>query len=117
VAGQRAPAGATAGGGGAGRQRGPGGVRPRYADHEVDQKLPSPPRAGPGHDEHDHGGPPPKAATQLLKIVFLGVATGLAVSTLIGLWMALQNRLRRRTNLILLAIGLLLPLLLIIGLT
>ena len=49
--------------------------------------------------------------------MFLGVATGLAVSTLIGLWMALQNRLRRRTNLILLAIGLLLPLLLIIGLT
>lgn len=83
-----------------------------------DQKLPEPPHAEPGHDDHDDGPPPPpKAATTLLKIAFLGVAAGLVVSTLLGLWMAFLDRLRRRTNLILFGAGLLLPVLLVIGLT
>jgi hypothetical protein len=86
-----------------------------------DQKLPSPPRPGPAgareETKHHHDDEAPaNPATPLLKIVFLGVATGLTVSTLIGVWMALQDRLRRRTHLALLAVGLLLPLALIAAL-
>lgn len=87
-----------------------------------DQKLPAPPRAEPkaskaaagGH--HDGHKAAPKPATLLLKIVFLGVAAGLVFSITLGLWMALQDRLRRRTNLVLLGVGLLLPVLLVVGL-
>jgi hypothetical protein len=85
-----------------------------------DQKLPAPRRAEPGpakaRPQGHHAEPPPRTATQLLKIVFLGVAAGLVLSTLLGLWMALQDRVRRRTNLVLLTVGALLPLLLVIGL-
>jgi hypothetical protein len=88
-----------------------------------DQKLPAPlhaerkaSKAGPA-DHHDGHEAAPKPATIILKIVFLGVAAGLVFSTLLGLWMALQDRLRRRTNLVLLGVGLLLPVLLITGLT
>lgn len=91
-----------------------------------DQKLPGPPKpeaaadkAGPEdhHDDHDHAAHAPKPATALLKITFLGVAVGLVFSTLLGLWMALQDRLRRGTNLVLLAVGFAVPLALVLGLT
>jgi ABC-type nitrate/sulfonate/bicarbonate transport system permease component len=87
-----------------------------------DQKLPAPPHpeavGAPAAHEHHHDDDdaPPKAATGLLKIVFLGVAAGLIVSTLLGLWMALQDRLRRRTNLVLLAVGVVAPAALLFGL-
>jgi hypothetical protein len=87
-----------------------------------DQKLPAPPHAAPsgakaeGEHHHDDDAGPPKAATPLLKIVLLAVALGLITSTLIGLWMALQDRQRRRTNLVLFAVGLLLPLSLVLAL-
>jgi hypothetical protein len=87
-----------------------------------DQKLPGPPRPGAAgakaeaEHHHDDDAGPPKPATPLLKIVFLSVAVGLIVSTLLGLWMALQDRLRRRTNLALLAVGLVLPLALVLSL-
>ena len=88
-----------------------------------DQKLPAPPHpeaaGAPAAHEHHHDDDdagPPKPATALLKIVFLGVATGLIVSTLLGLWMALQDRLRRRTNLVLLAVGVVAPLALVLAL-
>jgi hypothetical protein len=90
-----------------------------------DQKLPGPPKQEPaaaktGADSHHHAHDAPttpKPATLLLKIVFLGVAVGLVLSTILGLWMALQDRLRRRANLALLAVGLVLPLALVLGLT
>lgn len=87
-----------------------------------DQKLPAPPKPKPAaaaraEPEHHHQAPTPEPATLLLKFTFLSVAMGLALSTCLGLWMALQDRLRRRTNLVLLAVGLLLPLILVLGLT
>jgi hypothetical protein len=88
-----------------------------------DQKLPAPPRPKPagaraGPERH-HDDAPPSPATTVLKIVFLSVAIGLIVSTFLGLWMALQDRLHRRANLALLAVGLVLPFALIaaLGLT
>jgi uncharacterized iron-regulated membrane protein len=55
----------------------------------------------------------PKAAMRVLKAVFAAVAVGLATSTLIGIWMGLQQPLRRRTCAILLAVGTLVPAVLI----
>jgi hypothetical protein len=75
---------------------------------------PPPPGAAARHDD-DHDAPP-KAATTMLKGVFLGVTVGLVITTLLGLWMALQDRLRRRTNLVLFAIGLVMPIALVLGL-
>jgi hypothetical protein len=51
----------------------------------------------------------PGAATALLKLVFAAVAIGLIVSTLIGVWVGLQQRLRRRTSLVLLLVGFVVP--------
>ena len=53
-------------------------------------------------------------ATAVLKAFFACVALGLIFSTLAGLWMALQQRIRRRTHLVLLVIGALVPLALIV---
>jgi uncharacterized iron-regulated membrane protein len=55
----------------------------------------------------------PKPAVLILKAVFAAVAIALATSTLIGVWMGLQQPLRRRTCAILLAIGALVPAMLI----
>jgi hypothetical protein len=89
-----------------------------------DQKLPGPPKpepaaakARPANHHDTHKAPTSKPATLLLKFVFLSVAVGLILSTFIGLWMALQDRLRRRTNLVLFAVGLVAPLALVLGLT
>ena len=59
--------------------------------------------------DKDHG---PKLATLLLKAVFAAVAVGLIGSTFAGLWMALQQPLRRRRDLLLLLIGAAVPLVL-----
>ena len=66
------------------------------------------------HDDHDHdkGGPAHPWAVALLKAFFAVVAVGLFASTSVGIWMACQNRLRRRTHLILLAAGVVIPLVL-----
>lgn len=79
--------------------------------------------AGHGHDDagphdahadvdapmhHDHDEELGTART-LLKAFFAAVATGLFLSTLAGVWMALQQPLRRRTHLVLLLIGTILP--------
>jgi hypothetical protein len=48
----------------------------------------------------------------LLKAFFALVAIGLIFSTVAGIWMALQQAMRRRTHLVLLAIGTFVPLIL-----
>lgn len=45
----------------------------------------------------------------LLKAYFALVAAGLFLSTLVGIWMGLQQSFRRRAHLVLLAIGTLIP--------
>jgi len=55
----------------------------------------------------------PKAAVLALKLVFTAVAVALGTSTLIGVWMGLQPALRRRTCVVLLAIGTLVPIALV----
>ena len=54
----------------------------------------------------------PKLSTWLLKGVFLAVALGLIASTCLGIWMAFQDRRRRTLNLVLLAVGVMTPVLL-----
>ena len=51
----------------------------------------------------------PHIATALLKAFFAFVAIGLVFSTLAGIWMALQQSLRRRTHLVLLLLGTIVP--------
>ncbi len=94
-------------------------------------------QAGHHHDDgDDHGGPPPQGpagakgalppagggehrppqakhnmpAIWALKTFFALMAAGLLFSTSVGIWMAMQNRLKRRTYLILLAVGTVIPL-------
>lgn len=73
--------------------------------------------AGP-HDAHDADGDAPMhhdhdeelgTARTLLKAFFAAVAVGLFLSTLAGVWMALQQPLRRRTHLALLLVGTIVP--------
>jgi hypothetical protein len=68
------------------------------------------PNAPPGHEAgHDGNARFSHTATALLKAFFALVALGLIFSTLAGIWMALQQSLRRRTHLVLLAIGIVVP--------
>jgi len=64
----------------------------------------------------DDAKPPkgPKPAVMILKAFFAFVAVALATSTLIGIWMGLRQPLRRRTCAILLAVGTLVPAVLIV---
>lgn len=64
------------------------------------------------HDEMDTHVPAHPWAVSLLKAVFAAVAIGLIGSTLVGLWMAWKNRPQRRTHMILLAVGAVVPLVL-----
>jgi hypothetical protein len=57
----------------------------------------------------DAGARRPRLATLLLKLFFTAVAIGLIFSTLLGVWMALQQRLKRRVYIVLLLIGSLAP--------
>jgi hypothetical protein len=68
--------------------------------------------AGPSKPEAEDRGPKP--AVLILKAFFAAVAITLATSTLIGVWMALRQPLRRRTCAILLAVGTLVPVVLIV---
>jgi hypothetical protein len=52
--------------------------------------------------------------TYVLKWFFALVALGLAVSTVLGVWMGLKGTVRRRTNLWLLGLGIVLPVVLTI---
>ena len=56
--------------------------------------------------------PPDGAPTAVLKWMAVFVSAGLFVSTSLGVWMALQDRLRRRVSVALLAVGTLAPLVL-----
>ena len=86
-------------------KRPPGGERPHTAG-----SASGPPRGG----EAPHTDSPRSAhiATMLLKAFFALVAIGLIFSTVAGIWMALQQAMRRRTHLVLLAIGTFVPLIL-----
>lgn len=87
-------------------------------------RVETPPRedADHAHDEHDDHGPtthshppPPKSAapTWALKAFFLLMAIGLISTSLIGIYIALQNPRTRRNAMISLALGTALPLLLL----
>ena len=85
--------------------RPPGGERPHAA-----KTMPEAPRTGEApHGNKNRGS---HIATMLLKAFFASVAIGLIFSTGAGIWMALQHAMRRRTHLVLLAIGSLVPLIL-----
>jgi hypothetical protein len=71
-----------------------------------------PPAASAEASQEDHKGPKP--AVVLLKAFFALVAVSLATSTLIGVWMGLTQPLRRRTSAILLAIGTVVPVVLMV---
>ncbi len=69
---------------------------------------------GPGGDadaqEHHHEHKPPRVSVYLLKWFFLFVAVGLATSTAFGIWMGLKPVLHRRTHVLLLLVGAVIPL-------
>jgi uncharacterized iron-regulated membrane protein len=79
------------------------------------------PAAPPDHDavpgsgdadahEHHHEHKPPRVSVYLLKWFFLFVAVGLATSTVLGIWMGLKPVLHRRTHVLLLLAGAVVPL-------
>ena len=91
-----------------------------------DQVLPQPKADEPAHPEHaaDHAGAPPEAAHAEhapvkrasplpLKVFVLCLAVGLIGSTGVGVYIGLSNRLARRSSLIALAAGIVLPIVLI----
>jgi hypothetical protein len=80
--------------------------------HHHDDAPPPAENGTPKHGDSDHHGPAHPWAIALLKVCFAAVAIGLIGSTSVGIWMALQNRLKRLTHIILLAIGALAPLVL-----
>ena len=61
-----------------------------------------------------HARPAPKLATTLLKAFVIGAACLLVVTTLIGVWIGLQDSRRRTKHLALLGIGFAAPLILVI---
>ena len=70
-------------------------------------------RDGPGEGRggRDRGPrPPPKPSTLALKWLSVGVSIALFLSTALGIWMGLRDRLRRGVNLALLALGAIVPL-------
>ncbi len=71
-------------------------------------KPDGPKRGGGEHDDHDHGGFTP------LKIFALLVAIGLFVTTSIGLVIALTNRVLRRVSWVMVALGIAVPVVLIL---
>jgi hypothetical protein len=82
-----------------------------------DQELPrpKPPEAGGDHHGEEHHGPPqkPNYASGPLKIFVLSLSVGLITSTLLGVYIGLQNKTYRRGSLIALFLGVALPLVLI----
>jgi hypothetical protein len=82
--------------------------KPRKAPPADAAKPDGPKRGGGEHDDHDHGGFTP------LKIFALLTAIGLFLTTLIGLTIALGNRATRRTAFVMLALGIAVPVVLIL---
>ena len=68
-------------------------------------------RAAPEHNE-DAQEPPTPITVTLLKVFFLIVGIGLITSTLFGLWMGLTQLRYKRLSRVLLAVGIVLPLVL-----
>jgi hypothetical protein len=66
-------------------------------------------------DDHDHDHQAPRGPSPLpLKIFVVILALGLITSTLLGITIALNNRAMRRTSIVMLIAGTLLPLLLLL---
>ena len=107
---------------GGGPYKPPGWIVAIAALHK-DQALPRAKADHEDHGDHDHGGaPPPKAAKPPkppgpsplpLKIFVLSLAVGLMLSTLLGVYIGLKNRTARTGSLIALALGVVLPVVLI----
>jgi hypothetical protein len=72
--------------------------------------APRPAAPAGGHDEHEHGGP----AFSLLKPFVLLLSIALMLTTVLGVWVALANRATRSTTVLLLAAGVVVPLLLLL---
>jgi hypothetical protein len=86
-----------------------------FAQEEGDEQRPEP-EAGTAGPEHPPGPEHPDETTAgqvLLKCFFLLVALGLATSTILGLWMGLTQIRRKNTGRILLAVGVVLPIILV----
>jgi len=82
-----------------------------------DQILPEPearPRGAPDKPRRVRQAPRYTPAQLALKIYIAIVAVGLIASTVLGVIMALQNRLRRKASLVLLALGTLTPVLIVL---
>jgi hypothetical protein len=77
-------------------------------EHEAEPAEPEPADAKPPAPQRSMLG------TYVLKWFFVLVALGLAVSTVLGVWMGLKGTVRRRTNLWLLGLGIVLPVVLTI---
>lgn len=69
---------------------------------------------GPGEPARLRPAPSYAPAQWALKVYFALVALGLITSTVLGVIMALQNRLRRKTSLVLLALGTLTPIMIVL---
>lgn len=107
-----------------------GGYRPpelvvRLSRVHKDQVIALPPARRPqasGHEHRDHGAradaphaaPAPSWAVTALKWLFVTVATGLCLSTLIGLWLAFTASRRRGVILALFVLGALAPVALLV---
>jgi hypothetical protein len=91
------------------------GAKPADADHDHDAKASAADHdhaaAAPDKD-HPKAKPEPKLATTSLKWLFLGVAIGLFVSTLVGIWMALTQSRDKKAIIVLLVLGTIAPIVL-----
>jgi hypothetical protein len=109
------------------QESGWGGPPPRWmvwlADVHKDQEIsqpepPKPPKAGGAEKPKRPRAEPPKPARLFsplpLKIFVVLLSIGLMLSTLLGITIALNNRATRRTSIVMLVAGTVLPLLLLL---
>jgi hypothetical protein len=87
-----------------------------FAQKEHDDHGEHQPSTGSLDHSHDHEAhdEEPSLGTVLLKWYFLLVALSLIVSTVLGLWMGLNHVRHRRTGWVLVAIGTIVPIILIV---
>ena len=89
-----------------------------HKDQQPPREKPRRPAPPPGARAEQHRAPPAAPARMLsplpLKIFVTGLSIGLILSTLLGITIALNNRATRRTSLMLLAAGTVVPLLLLL---
>jgi hypothetical protein len=76
---------------------------------EAHSDIPAAADAHPNHAPKGEKAHHSQFATSLLKLFFSLVAVGLIFSTSFGIWMALQQGIRRRTHLVFLVTGALVP--------